>query len=99
MTDSNEDLLRKTAALARLELSEAEMTKIAPEFRRILGAFEGLAKVDVEGVPPTLGATDLQDIKRPDEPRPAMDTDLLLNGSPDRQGEYFGVPKTIGGDE
>ena len=99
MTDPKLELLRQTAALARLELTDEEAATLAPQFDAILGHFEVLASLDTEGVPPTLGATALRDVKRADEPRPSGLDERLLEGAPDRRGRFFGVPKTIGGEE
>lgn len=106
MTDENQpgstakgEILQRTADLARLELSPAELNQLAPQFAAILEAFEVLSGLDVEGVPPTLSATDLLDIKRADTPRPSEAAEALLKGAPDRRGEHFAVPKTIGGSQ
>ena len=92
------ELLKKTADLARLELDEDELTSLAGDVEAILGHFAVLASIDVEGVEPTLGATPLEDVKRPDEPRPSLPQDRALANAPDRRDEFFGVPKTIGGE-
>jgi len=89
-------LLRRTADLARLELTDEEAARLAPQFDAILGHFQVLASVDVEGIPPTLGATELVDVKRADEPRPSGPTEALLEEAPDRRDGHYGVPKTIG---
>jgi len=95
MPDPEEDLLEKTASLARLELSAAEKEALAPQFAAILAHFQVLASVEVEGVPPTLGATELCDVRRPDEPRPSGPFEALLDNAPDRRGPHFGVPRVI----
>ena len=99
MSDSQLELLRKTAALARLELSEEEARTLAGEVEAILDHFRILASLDLEGVEPTSGATPLEDVKRPDEPRPSLPVDRTLENAPDRREDFFGVPKTIGGVE
>lgn len=96
MSDPKQELLQKTAELARLELNEAEATQLAPQFDAILAHFEILASIDVEGVPPTRGATDLADVKREDTARASGPFEPLLANAPDRKDEYYGVPKTIG---
>lgn len=99
MPESHHELLQRTADLARLQLTSAEAEALMPQVDAILAHFEVLSAVDVEGVPPTLGATDLIDVKREDVPRPSGPLEALLANAPDRQGEFFGVPKTIGGAE
>ena len=96
MPDPKLDLLRKTADLARLELTDEEARALAPQFDAILAHFEILAGIDVEGVPPTLGASDLTDVRREDSPRESGPFEALLSNAPDRHGEFYGVPKTVG---
>ncbi|MFT7667832.1 MAG: aspartyl-tRNA(Asn)/glutamyl-tRNA(Gln) amidotransferase subunit C [Planctomycetota bacterium] len=99
MSDPKLELLKKTAELARLQLSDAEAQSLAPQFDAILEHFEVLSQVDVEGVEPTFGAFGLLDVKRPDVPHESGPFDALLDNSPDRHDEHFGVPKVIGGAE
>ncbi len=93
------ELLKKTAELARLELGEEQAASLAGEIESILAHFAILSTVDVEGVEPTRGATPLADVKRPDDPRPSLEVEDSLANAPDRRGEFFGVPKTLGGAE
>ena len=99
MADSQLELLRKTAALARLELTVEEARTFAGEVEAILDHFQILASLDLEGVEPTFGATPLEDVKRSDDPRPSLPVDRILANAPDRREDYLGVPKTIGGVE
>lgn len=89
--------MQRASELARIDLTEAQAQALAPEFATILNAFRGLAEVDVEGVPPTLGATLLEDIKRLDIPKPATASARLLAGAPESRDGSFLVPKAIGG--
>jgi aspartyl-tRNA(Asn)/glutamyl-tRNA(Gln) amidotransferase subunit C len=96
MPESKLELLHRTASLARLELTPLEAAQLAPQFESILGHFEILAAIDVDGIPPTLGASDLCDVKRADLPRPSELVQALLANAPDRRETYYAVPKTIG---
>jgi aspartyl-tRNA(Asn)/glutamyl-tRNA(Gln) amidotransferase subunit C len=98
MDDPRLELLRRTAQLARLALSEEESRTLAPELDAILEHFRVLAEVDTEGVPPCAGVSDLRDVLRPDEPRPSGLDERLLEGAPDRRGRHYGVPRALGGE-
>jgi aspartyl-tRNA(Asn)/glutamyl-tRNA(Gln) amidotransferase subunit C len=98
MTQSEVDLVRKTAKLARLELSDAEAVQFGGQFTRILEAFQALSKLDVEGVEPMTGATDQHDVMRDDRARPSLDRARALGNSAKQDGEYYVVPKTVGGE-
>ena len=55
------------AELAKLDLSDAEIDKRAKEFSDILGYIAKLDKVDVKGVEPLTGGSDLVNKLREDE--------------------------------
>lgn len=95
MSETPYETLRRTASLARLELSEDEAQALAPQFAAILKHFEALSKLSVDDVEPTLGATTLEDVKRQDLPRPSLSRESVLKNAPDARDEFFGVPKTI----
>ena len=98
MPESDPDLVRRTAALARLDVTDEDVARLGADFANILAAFEGLAAVDVEGVDPLVGMAAAESVTRPDEVRPSLDRDAALAPAPDRRDEFFGVPKTLGGD-
>lgn len=97
MSDTDLDTVRKTAHLARLDIGDAELAKLAGQFARILEAFQSIAKLEVEGVEPMTGPTDLADVVRADRPRPSLERESVLENAPARSGEYYSVPKTIAG--
>ncbi len=107
MTDSDLTTLRHVAALARLSLDERETSAHAAQFRRILEQFEVLARLDVSDVEPTAGvaaqagapAGAALDRLRDDTPRPSTSRERLLELAPEPIDEFYGVPKTVGGDE
>lgn len=63
---SRDDIL-KLANLARLQLTEAEITAYTDELSEILQYVELLQQVDVTGLKPTNQVTGLINVTRPDE--------------------------------
>jgi len=98
MDPSEIERVKKIAQLARLEVSNDEARRLAPQFARILEHFQTLAQLELPDVEPMAGATGLSNVQRADEPRPSLDRDELLAAAPDRRDDFYGVPKTIGGD-
>lgn len=104
MSDPEESALetvRRVAELARLELGDEEALRLAKEFGRILEAFgslRALAAEELEGAAPR--ETDPGDERlRADEPRdPAGDGTSALEAAPERIDDFFGVPRTLGGE-
>lgn len=102
MTDSDLTTVRHVAALARLSLDEREANAHAAQFRRVLEQFEVLTRLDVSGVEPSAGVAALADASdrlRDDTPRPSTSRERLLELAPQPIDEFYGVPKTVGGDE
>ena len=101
MQRSEIDTVHAIAALARLDIHAEEAAALAVQFARILAQFEALAAVDVEGVEPMLGGhgSRAATLEREDAPRPSAPVEELLANAPAREGDFYRVPKTVGGDE
>jgi aspartyl-tRNA(Asn)/glutamyl-tRNA(Gln) amidotransferase subunit C len=80
------------ARLARLRLSDEEVTTMAGELSSILGHIEKLSELDLDGVAPTTHVVDVGNALRTDEPRPSLPRDIVLEQAPDTDGEGFRVP-------
>lgn len=93
MTD---DDVRKLALLARLELSDAEVSAVAPQLDGILGFIAQLSQLDTDGVDPMTTALDVDNRTRVDEPVASLPRDAALANSPDRDDECFRVPPVLG---
>ena len=65
------------ARLARLELSDEEVTKISGELSNILEHIEKIGELDLDGVPPTTHVVDVPNALRADEPRPCLPRDVV----------------------
>jgi aspartyl-tRNA(Asn)/glutamyl-tRNA(Gln) amidotransferase subunit C len=80
------------ARLARLKLSEEEVERMAGELSGILEHVERISELDLEGVEPTSHVIALENVLRPDEPRPSWSRDDVLERAPDPAGGAFRVP-------
>jgi aspartyl-tRNA(Asn)/glutamyl-tRNA(Gln) amidotransferase subunit C len=90
MLDRNQVL--HVARLARLELSEEEVTRMASELSKVLDHIEKIRELDLEGVPPTSHVVDVAGVMRPDEPQPSLPPDVALASAPEPLEGGFGVP-------
>ena len=86
------DQVLHVARLARLRLSDEEVTTIAGELSGILGHIEKLDELDLDGVTPTTHVVEVGNALRADEPRPSLPRDVVLEQAPDTDGEGFRVP-------
>ena len=80
------------ARLARLELSEAEVERMAAELSKVLDHVEQIRELDLEGVPPTSHVVDVAGVVRPDEPEPCLTPEVALAAAPEPVDGGFGVP-------
>jgi aspartyl-tRNA(Asn)/glutamyl-tRNA(Gln) amidotransferase subunit C len=86
------DEVRQVARLARLELSDDELTRMADQLNRILGYVELIQKLNTDGVEPLAHPLPVQNVFREDEPAVSLPVDEALGNAPSRAGDYFGVP-------
>jgi aspartyl-tRNA(Asn)/glutamyl-tRNA(Gln) amidotransferase subunit C len=87
--------VRKVALLARLELTPEEEEKFTTQLSGILDYFQLLSELDVADVPPTTRAIDVSNVTRPDTLNPYPDLEAILDCAPDREGNFFKVPRII----
>jgi aspartyl-tRNA(Asn)/glutamyl-tRNA(Gln) amidotransferase subunit C len=80
------------AKLARLRLSEEEVERMSGELSSILEHVERITELDLEGVEPTSHVVDVENVLRPDEPRPCLSRERALENAPDATDEGFRVP-------
>jgi aspartyl-tRNA(Asn)/glutamyl-tRNA(Gln) amidotransferase subunit C len=80
------------ARLARLRLSEAEVETMASELSGILEHVDRIAELDLDDVEPTSHVVALENVLRPDEPRPSWPRDAMLEAAPDPEDGAFRVP-------
>jgi aspartyl-tRNA(Asn)/glutamyl-tRNA(Gln) amidotransferase subunit C len=88
----NREQVLHVARLARLKLSDEEVDRMAGELSGILEHVEHISELDLEGVEPTSHVIALENVLRPDEPRPSWSRDEVLQSAPDPAGGAFRVP-------
>jgi aspartyl-tRNA(Asn)/glutamyl-tRNA(Gln) amidotransferase subunit C len=80
------------AKLARLKLSDEEVERMAGELSGILDHVERISELDLDGVEPTSHVIELENVLRPDEPRPSWPREKVLDPAPDPADGQFRVP-------
>ena len=91
--------VKKVAALARLELPDADLAKMADQLNAILGYVDQLAGVNTDGVEPMAHPLPVQNVFRDDVPVPSLPVDAALQNAPTRLADFFGVPAVFDTDE
>jgi len=83
--------VRHIARLARVGLSQDDMSRFQGQLSQILDYFQRLQEVDTENVPPTAHTLAMHSVMRDDEPRPSFDKEDILANAPQREGDLFRV--------
>ncbi|MGJ8642321.1 MAG: Asp-tRNA(Asn)/Glu-tRNA(Gln) amidotransferase subunit GatC [Luteolibacter sp.] len=86
--------VRYVAKLARLDLTEEEVSIFQPQLESILGHVESLTAIELPD--------DLENdqnshlaIMRNDTPRESLDPDLVLRNAPEQSQQQIRVPKVV----
>jgi aspartyl-tRNA(Asn)/glutamyl-tRNA(Gln) amidotransferase subunit C len=80
------------ARLARLELSEDEVAKMAGELSKILQHIEKIGALDLRDVPPTTHVVEVANALRADVPRECLPREVALANAPAVVDDGFSVP-------
>ena len=87
--------VRRIASLARIRIEEGELARAQAELNGILGWIEQLQAVPTEGVEPMAGGGAVAMRMREDVVTDGGIPEKILANAPDRQGDYFAVPKVV----
>jgi len=83
------------ASLARIDLSPAELDKLAGQLEVILGAVATVRQVAGDDVPATSHPMPLVNVTRPDSPCPGLTAAQALSGAPEAEDQRFRVPRIL----
>jgi aspartyl-tRNA(Asn)/glutamyl-tRNA(Gln) amidotransferase subunit C len=89
----SEEEVRHVAELARLGLSDEEVTRMSGELGAILDSVEKLGELELSGVQPTANPLSAVNVLRADEPHEELSRDEALSQAPDPADDLFGVPR------
>ena len=89
-------LVRHIAKLSRIELSEDQLATFGRQLADILEYFDKLQELDTANVEPLAHAVEIHSVLAEDKPQPSLTPDAALANAPQRDGDFFLVPKVIG---
>ena len=97
MTRITSDDVRKVAKLCRLEIPDDDIEKYSGQLEGILEYIAQLERIDTLNVPPTTRAVEVVNVFREDTivSSSADVRDKILDLAPQREGEFFRVPKIL----
>ena len=91
--------VEKIAALAHLEITDAELHALTPQIASIVAYVEQLNELDTSDVEPATGGLTTEGERtasdREDVPLPSLGQKLALDQAPDPAHGHFRVPKVL----
>ena len=84
------------AHLARLGLTDEELTLLEGQLNHILDQYAILATVPTDHIAPTAQTIELENILRDDVARPSLAVEDVLANAPAREGDFIVVPAILG---
>jgi aspartyl-tRNA(Asn)/glutamyl-tRNA(Gln) amidotransferase subunit C len=90
------ELVRHIAKLSRIELSDEQVRTFGAQLASILDFFGKLQELDTSDVQPMAHAVEITNVFGADTPGESLGPSDALANAPQRDGDFFKVPKVIG---
>jgi len=90
------EMVRSIGRLSRIDLTDAEAEAFGEQLGAILVYFDKLQELDTEGIEPMAHAVEIHNVLADDTPHKSLTPDEALANAPQRDGDFFKVPKVIG---
>jgi len=87
--------VRHVAKLARLALTDDEVTLYGAQLRSLLTFVDEMSELDTDSVAATAQVVESRNVEREDVLVPCLSREDALAGAPRAQNGYFRVPKII----
>jgi aspartyl-tRNA(Asn)/glutamyl-tRNA(Gln) amidotransferase subunit C len=95
MSAITRDEVAHLAALARIDLDDAELDRLAGQLGVVLDAVASVGQVAADDIPPTSHPLPLTNVQRADEVRPCLTQAEALSGAPEAEQGRFRVPHIL----
>ena len=95
MAISEQDV-RHVATLARIALTDEQVTTLQHELSSILDHIDEIQKLDLADVEPTAHPLDVVNVTRADEPKPGLTQEQAIANAPESSGGAFLIPRIVG---
>lgn len=86
----------RLGSLARIDLTEEELARLAPQLDVILESVARVSELDTTGVPPTSHPEPLTNVFRPDHLHESLPVADALAMAPAAEDDRFRVPRILG---
>lgn len=87
--------IEKLAHLSRLQLDDKAVAEMQKDMDKILSFVDKINELDLEGVEPLAYMSEEVNVLRDDEVKQEITHDEALKNAPDKDTDYFRVPKVL----
>jgi aspartyl-tRNA(Asn)/glutamyl-tRNA(Gln) amidotransferase subunit C len=87
--------VEKVAGLARLKLTDEEISEMTDKLGQVISYVAVLDEVDVSNVEPMAHVADVVNVLREDAVRDSLSREAALANAPKSDGKYFLVPQIL----
>ncbi|TFG67868.1 MAG: Asp-tRNA(Asn)/Glu-tRNA(Gln) amidotransferase subunit GatC [Thermomicrobiales bacterium] len=95
MTILSRSDVEHVAHLARLGLTDDELTRLESELNHIMDQYAILAELPTDDIPPTAQTIELENILREDVVIPSLPVEAVLANAPASDGDFIVVPAIL----
>ncbi|MBM3249499.1 MAG: Asp-tRNA(Asn)/Glu-tRNA(Gln) amidotransferase subunit GatC [Candidatus Omnitrophica bacterium] len=89
------DTVEYVAHLARIDLQAKELEKLSRQLEEIVIFIDRFKELDLKGVSAASHILPIHNVLREDAPRPGLCAEKALQCAPQKEGNFFAVPKVI----
>lgn len=86
----------RLAALARIEMTDDDLSRLSGQLAAIVDAVAKVSEVAGQDVPATSHPIPMANVHRADEVRPSLSQEAALSGAPEAEEGRFRVPQILG---
>ena len=90
-----QDMVRKVAEVARINLTDSEVKMFAKDMESILGSFKVIEKVDTKNVRPSFQPVDVKNVTREDIVTQSLPQKVALSNTKNTEDGNFVGPKVV----
>ena len=91
----NNKLITDIAILAKLDFDDSTIEEMKNDMNKMLGFVDKLNEINTKGVEPLVYLSEEKNVMREDVISESIDQKEALKNSPEKDSDYFKVPKVI----
>ena len=88
-------LVDKVAGLAKLEFDEAAKEKMVSDMNKMISFIDKLKEIDTQSIEPLVYMSEETNVLRADDVGEHSSKDNALKNAPEKDSDYFKVPKVL----